>query len=99
VVKRAIKNFVEKGRVVRGYLGVSVQPVTKEIAEQFKLDGDTGALVTDVTRGSPAEKSRNHSWRRNSKKSITTTSKIPYRSAIRFRTRDIGSNLNVALFA
>lgn len=56
VVKRAIKNFVEKGRVIRGYLGVSVQPVTKEIAEQFKLDGNTGALVTDVTRGSPAEK-------------------------------------------
>jgi serine protease Do len=56
VVKRAIKNFVEKGRVVRGYLGVSVQPVTKEIAEQFKLDSETGALVTDVTRGSPAEK-------------------------------------------
>jgi serine protease Do len=56
VVKRALKSFIEKGRVVRGYLGVSVQPVTKEIAEQFKLDGSTGALVTDVTRGSPAEK-------------------------------------------
>src|SRR5260370_34301738 len=56
VVKGAIKRWVEKGRVVRGYLGVRVQPVTKEIAEQFKLDGNTGALVTDVTRGSPAEK-------------------------------------------
>jgi serine protease Do len=56
VVKRALKNFLEKGRIVRGYLGVSVQPVTKEIAEQFKLNGAAGALVTDVTRGSPAEK-------------------------------------------
>ena len=55
VVRRAMNSIIKKGRVVRGYLGVSIQPVTKEIAEQFKLDSTRGALVTDVTPGSPAD--------------------------------------------
>jgi serine protease Do len=56
VVKAAMKSIISKGRVIRGYLGVGIQPVTKDIAEQFKLDSARGALVTDVTPGSPAEK-------------------------------------------
>jgi serine protease Do len=56
VVKAAMGSIVSKGRVIRGYLGVAIQSVTKEIAEQFKLDSVRGALVTDVTPGSPAEK-------------------------------------------
>ncbi|MBV9490109.1 MAG: DegQ family serine endoprotease [Verrucomicrobia bacterium] len=55
VVRRAMTSIIKKGRVVRGYLGVSIQPVTQEIAEQFKLDSPRGALVTDVTPGSPAD--------------------------------------------
>jgi serine protease Do len=56
VVKAAMRSIISKGRVIRGYLGVAIQAVTKEIAEQFKLDSVRGAIVTDVTPGSPAEK-------------------------------------------
>jgi serine protease Do len=56
VVKSAMGSIISKGRVIRGYLGVGIQAVTKDIAEQFKLDSVRGALVTDVTPGSPAEK-------------------------------------------
>jgi serine protease Do len=56
VVKRAMTSILSKGRVVRGYLGVEVQPLTKDIAEQFKLESVHGALITDVVPGSPAEK-------------------------------------------
>lgn len=56
LVKRAMASIIKKGRVIRGYLGVSIQPMTKEIAEQFKLDNTKGALVTDVSPGSPAER-------------------------------------------
>jgi serine protease Do len=56
VVRAAMGSIISKGRVIRGYLGVGIQAVTKEIAEQFKLDSVRGALVTDVTPGSPAEK-------------------------------------------
>lgn len=37
-------------------MGIGVQPVTKELAESFKLDSTTGAVVTAVERDSPAEK-------------------------------------------
>jgi serine protease Do len=97
VVKRAIKNFIEKGRVIRGYLGVSVQPVTKEIAEQFKLDSDTGALVTDVTRGSPAEKAgiiRGDVIQKINSHDIKDTLSL----GSQISDADIGSNLTVALF-
>jgi serine protease Do len=96
VVKRALKNFVEKGRVVRGYLGVSVQPVTKEIAEQFRLDGSTGALVTDVTRGSPAEKAgitRGDVIQKINDHDIKDTVAL----GNQISEADIGSNLTVAL--
>jgi serine protease Do len=56
VVRSAMNSIIGKGRVIRGYLGVGIQPVTADIAEQFKLNSARGALVTDVTPGSPAEK-------------------------------------------
>lgn len=96
VVKRAIKNFIEKGRVIRGYLGVSVQPVTKEIAEQFKLDSNTGALVTDVTRGSPAEKAgiiRGDVIQKINNREIKDTLSL----GNQISDADIGSNLTVAI--
>jgi serine protease Do len=96
VVRRAIKNFIEKGRVIRGYLGVSVQPVTKEIAEQFKLDSNTGALVTDVTRGSPAEKAgiiRGDVIQKINNQDIKDTLSL----GNQISDADIGSNLTVAI--
>jgi serine protease Do len=46
----------ERGRVVRGWLGVQVQRVTPELAKSFGLDRDRGALVADVMPDTPAAK-------------------------------------------
>ncbi len=45
-----------KGRVSRGWLGVYIQDVTRELAESFGMDKPEGALVSQVIEGSPAEK-------------------------------------------
>lgn len=55
-VKEIIVNLKEKGKVTRGWLGVSIQEVTPELAKSFRLKDAYGALVSDVTPGSPAEK-------------------------------------------
>ena len=44
------------GKVTRGRIGVVIQPVTKELAESFGLPKPTGALVSSVEKGSPADK-------------------------------------------
>ena len=50
-------NSIRKnGRVIRGYLGTVIQPVTPELATAFNLKEATGALVADVSPGSPADK-------------------------------------------
>jgi serine protease Do len=46
----------EKGKVVRGWIGVTIQSVTSEIAQSFGLKEAKGALVADVVSGGPAEK-------------------------------------------
>jgi serine protease Do len=51
-----LKSIREHGRVIRGYLGTMIQPVTPELAQAFKLKEPTGALVADVAPGSPADK-------------------------------------------
>lgn len=43
------------GKVVRGWLGVSIQDLTPELAEQFDVPDTNGALVTDVVADSPAQ--------------------------------------------
>ena len=45
-----------KGHVTRGWLGVSIQEVTPELAKSFGLDKNKGALVAEVFKASPAEK-------------------------------------------
>lgn len=49
-----VRQLKEKGRVIRGWLGVMIQKVTPELAASFKLEGEGGALVADVTSGGPA---------------------------------------------
>jgi serine protease Do len=49
-----VKNLVENGSVVRGWLGVQIQPVSDEIAESIGLDAARGALVADVPADGPA---------------------------------------------
>lgn len=54
--KTVISQLREKGKVVRGWLGVMIQPVTRELAESFDLQEPTGALVAEVTEDGPAKK-------------------------------------------
>ncbi|MGD0281268.1 MAG: DegQ family serine endoprotease [Dissulfurispiraceae bacterium] len=56
MVKTVMESLIKDGKVVRGWLGVSVQPLTPEIAKQFGVKEQSGALVGDVVEGSPAEK-------------------------------------------
>ncbi|HEC97339.1 MAG TPA: DegQ family serine endoprotease [Nitrospirae bacterium] len=56
LAKDILFSLKEKGFVERGWLGVTVQKVTPEIAESFGLRDRHGALVTDVTKDSPADR-------------------------------------------
>jgi serine protease Do len=56
MAKSVMDNLVKTGKVVRGWLGVSIQDVTPELAKQFSLSEARGALVTDVLENSPAAK-------------------------------------------
>jgi serine protease Do len=55
MAKKVMTQIIESGSVTRGFLGVSLQPVDKDIAEAFQLINTEGALVSDVTKGSPAD--------------------------------------------
>ncbi len=55
MAKNVIAQLRDKGRVVRGWIGVSIQKVTPEIAESFGMKDPRGALIGDVVPGSPAE--------------------------------------------
>jgi serine protease Do len=57
MAKSVMDSLIKHGKVVRGYLGVSIQDVNPKIAKQFGLDQAQGALVSEVVSGSPAEKS------------------------------------------
>jgi serine protease Do len=54
--KSALDQLKEKGKVTRGWLGVYIQRLTPEAAENLGIAGRRGALVSDVTSGGPAEK-------------------------------------------
>ncbi|MDB6017915.1 MAG: protease Do [Pedosphaera sp.] len=56
LARNVMTSLVEHGRVVRGYLGVSIQDLTPALAKQFDLSEQQGALVGDITAKSPAEK-------------------------------------------
>lgn len=56
MAKEVISHLISKGTVTRGWLGVSIQPVTEEVAQSFGLSKARGALVNDVVAGGPAEK-------------------------------------------
>ncbi|NPB09252.1 MAG: DegQ family serine endoprotease, partial [Thermodesulfobacteria bacterium] len=56
MVKVITKQLIEKGKVVRGWLGVVIQDLNEDLAKSFGLDKPEGALVTEVAEGSPAEK-------------------------------------------
>lgn len=56
VAMRAAQQIQKSGHASHGFLGVTVQPVTPALAQSFGLNKAKGALVADVTAGSPAAK-------------------------------------------
>jgi len=56
MAKEIAPQLQEKGHVTRGWLGVSIQEMTPELAKSFGLKEKKGALVAGVVSGSPAEK-------------------------------------------
>lgn len=56
MAKSIISQLRDKGKVTRGWIGVSIQPVTKDLADSFGLAAEKGALISEVFPDSPAEK-------------------------------------------
>ncbi len=56
LAKEVLNQLHDKGKVVRGWLGVLIQPVSPDVADAMNLKQAEGALVADVVRDSPAEK-------------------------------------------
>ncbi|MDD5170791.1 MAG: Do family serine endopeptidase, partial [Syntrophales bacterium] len=54
MAKVVMDSLIKKGKVVRGWLGVSIQPVTPELAKNLGLKDDKGALIADIVDNSPA---------------------------------------------
>ncbi|HEY7319010.1 MAG TPA: DegQ family serine endoprotease [Candidatus Binatia bacterium] len=56
LAKEILPELKTKGKVTRGWLGVSIQRVTPDIAESLGMETARGALVSNVAAGSPAER-------------------------------------------
>jgi serine protease Do len=56
LARDVMDDLVKDGKVTRGYLGVMIQDLTPDLAKEFNLKATHGALVSDVSPRSPAEK-------------------------------------------
>lgn len=56
MARSVMTQIIEHGRVVRGFLGVSVQPLTPDLAKEFKAPSTHGALVGGVSANTPASR-------------------------------------------
>ncbi|NGX42533.1 MAG: hypothetical protein K940chlam7_00813, partial [Chlamydiae bacterium] len=56
LAKHIMQEIIETGSVARGFMGVSLQQISQDLAQAFGLKSTEGALVSDVTKDSPAEK-------------------------------------------
>jgi len=54
MVSRVVDQLVSKGRVVRGWLGVGIQALTKELSKQFGIQEGHGVLINEVYEDDPA---------------------------------------------
>lgn len=55
-IKNAIDSFISKGKIVYGWLGVSLLEANKEYKDALGVEKETGALATQLFIGSPAQK-------------------------------------------
>jgi len=56
MAKAVMDSIIKKGKVERGWLGVIIQDLTKDLADSFGYDGTDGVLVSDVDPDGPAAK-------------------------------------------
>ncbi len=56
MVRAIEQQLIKNGKVVRGWLGVVIQNIDEDLAKSFGLDDTEGALISEVSKGSPAEK-------------------------------------------
>jgi len=56
MARQVLDQLVKNGKVSRGYMGVSLQAISPDLAPQFGLKNDHGAIVGDVTPGKPGDK-------------------------------------------
>ena len=56
LAKDVLQQIVEKGRVVRGWLGIEAQDLTPALAESFGLESRRGTVVAGILRGGPADR-------------------------------------------
>ncbi|KPK02171.1 MAG: hypothetical protein AMK71_03180 [Nitrospira bacterium SG8_35_4] len=56
MAESVMDSIIKRGKVVRGWLGVSIQNLTPELSKHFDVIQEKGALVTDVVKDSPADK-------------------------------------------
>jgi len=54
MVKKVVEQLRKQGRVVRGWLGVGIQPLTPELATKFGVEEGKGVLVNEVFENDPA---------------------------------------------
>ncbi len=57
MVRLVMDQLLKKGKVTRGWIGVTIQEMTPELSAKFGLKASEGALVSDIAKGSPAQKS------------------------------------------
>jgi Do/DeqQ family serine protease len=55
MAREVLNQLIATGRVVRGWLGISIQDLTDDLAAGFGVTGTGGVLVADVLKGGPAE--------------------------------------------
>ena len=51
-----MKSIVEHGQVIRGWLGIEVQPLSQELAESYGMQGRPGIVVAGIFRDGPAQR-------------------------------------------
>jgi serine protease Do len=56
MVRLVMEQLTREGKVTRGWIGVTIQELTPELAQKFGLKSSQGVLVSDVVKGSPAQK-------------------------------------------
>jgi serine protease Do len=55
MVQYVVNQILEHGKVARGWLGIGIQPLTRQLAQQFDILEEKGVLVSEVFEGGPAD--------------------------------------------